>query len=142
MRHEGTFSLHGSLLPQYRGYAAPINWAVINGERTETGGRDHASKKEIDTGQLIYNETTPISEDDTAGTVRQVDDGNWAYLVLKTVRAIEANDYPQVPQPERRNKARTEDFQRDCEIIWKKSTDEIFNFVHWAFRLSQRGPFG
>ncbi|MDP5138971.1 MAG: methionyl-tRNA formyltransferase, partial [Spirosomaceae bacterium] len=97
MPSKGTFNLHGSLLPQYRG-AAPINWAVINGE-TETGVTTFFIEKEIDTGQLIYNEKTEISEEDTAGTVhdRLMEIG--ANLVLKTVRAIEANDYPQIPQP-------------------------------------------
>lgn len=127
MPPKGTFNLHGSLLPQYRG-AAPINWAVINGE-TETGVTTFFIEKEIDTGQLIYNETTPISEEDTAGTVhdRLMEIG--ANLVLKTVRAIEANDYPQIPQPDVEIKHAPKIFKEDCEIIWKKSTDEIFNFI-------------
>ncbi len=127
MPPKGTFNLHGSLLPQYRG-AAPINWAVINGE-TETGVTTFFIEKEIDTGQLIYSETTPISEEDTAGTVhdRLMEIG--ADLVLKTVRAIEADNYPQVPQPDVEIKHAPKIFKEDCEIIWKKSSEEIHNFI-------------
>lgn len=127
MPPKGTFNLHGSLLPQYRG-AAPINWAVINGE-TETGVTTFFIEKEIDTGQLIYSETTPITEEDTAGTVhdRLMEIG--ANLVLKTVRAIEADNYPQVPQPDIEIKHAPKIFKEDCEIIWKKSSEEIYNFI-------------
>lgn len=127
MPPKGTFNLHGSLLPQYRG-AAPINWAVINGE-TETGVTTFFIEKEIDTGQLIYSEITPITEEDTAGTVhdRLMEIG--AGLVLKTVRAIEADNYPQVPQPNVEIKYAPKIFKEDCEIIWKKSSEEIYNFI-------------
>jgi len=128
MPTQGTFNLHGSLLPQYRG-AAPINWAVINGE-SKTGVTTFFIEKEIDTGQLIYNESTPISEDDTAGTVhdRLMEIG--ADLVVKTVRAIEAGDYPQIPQPDNvKIKHAPKIFKEDCEIIWQKPTADVYNFI-------------
>lgn len=93
----GTFNLHGSLLPQYRG-AAPINWAIINGE-TETGVTTFFIEKEIDTGQMIFQDHEPIHADDTAGTVHDRLMERGADLVLKTVRAIEAGAYPRTPQP-------------------------------------------
>ncbi|HMQ59173.1 MAG TPA: methionyl-tRNA formyltransferase [Flavilitoribacter sp.] len=91
MPGSGTFNLHGSLLPKYRG-AAPINWAVINGE-TETGVTTFFIRHEIDTGDVIFQERTPIGPDETAGELhdRMMDLG--AQLVLKTVRAIESGDY-------------------------------------------------
>ena len=70
----GTFNLHGSLLPQYRG-AAPINWAIINGE-TETGVTTFFIEKEIDTGQMIFQDTEPIYPDDTAGTLHEIHIGH------------------------------------------------------------------
>jgi methionyl-tRNA formyltransferase len=128
MPPQGTFNLHGSLLPQYRG-AAPVNWAVINGE-AETGVTTFFIEKEIDTGQLIYNESTPISDDDTAGTVhdRLMEIG--ADLVVRTVRAIETGDYPQIPQPDNVEiKHAPKIFKEDCEIIWQKPTTDIYNFI-------------
>jgi methionyl-tRNA formyltransferase len=98
MPPKGTFNLHGSLLPDYRG-AAPINWAVINGEK-ETGVTTFFIEKEIDTGKIIFSEKTPIFPEDNAGTLHDRLMLIGADLVLKTVRAIEANDYPQIPQNE------------------------------------------
>ena len=92
----GTFNLHASLLPQYRG-AAPIHWAVINGER-ETGVTTFMLKHEIDTGSIIYQEKTPIGPDETTGDVYERLMSIGAKLVLKTIKAIEANNYPQTEQ--------------------------------------------
>ena len=83
----GTINLHGSLLPQYRG-AAPINWAIINGEN-ETGVTTFLLQHEIDTGQIIFNHKIAISETDTAGSIHDKLMEVGANLVLKTIQAIE-----------------------------------------------------
>lgn len=128
MPHKGTFNLHGSLLPQYRG-AAPINWAVINGE-TETGVTTFFIEKEIDTGKIIFADKTPILPEDNAGTVHDKLMEIGADLVLKTVRAIEAGDYPQVPQPQDIElKSAPKIFKETCEINWNQSAERIHNFV-------------
>ena len=124
----GTFNLHGSLLPQYRG-AAPINWAVINGE-TESGVTTFFIEKEIDTGKIIFQERDPISPDDDAGSVyeRLMEIGG--KLVLKTVRAIEEGNYPQEAQDESKEiKLAPKIFRETCEIDWTKPAEKIHNFV-------------
>lgn len=124
----GTFNLHGSLLPQYRG-AAPINWAIINGEK-ETGVTTFFLKHEIDTGNVIFQEKEPIAEDDNVGDVyaRLMEKG--AQLVLRTVKAIETGDYPQEPQNEDQEiKHAPKIFKETCEIDWTKSSEEVYNFI-------------
>jgi len=92
----GTINLHGSLLPQYRG-AAPINWAVINGE-TKTGVTTFFLKHEIDTGDLLLFEQEEITNEDTAGTLYQRLMRKGASLLVKTVDSIEKGNFKQVPQ--------------------------------------------
>lgn len=124
----GTFNLHGSLLPQYRG-AAPINWAIINGEK-ETGVTTFFLKHEIDTGNVIFQEKEPITEEDNVGDVyaRLMEKG--AHLVLRTVKAIETGDYPQEPQNEDQEiKHAPKIFKETCEIDWTKSSEEVYNFI-------------
>ena len=124
----GTFNLHASLLPQYRG-AAPINWAIINGEK-ETGVTTFFLKHEIDTGNVIFQEREPIHEDDNVGSLygRLMNKG--ADLVLKTVKAIEAGDYPQLPQDESgENKHAPKIFKETCEINWNQSTEKVYDFI-------------
>ncbi|WP_345239812.1 methionyl-tRNA formyltransferase [Nibrella saemangeumensis] len=124
----GTFNLHASLLPQYRG-AAPINWAVINGE-TETGVTTFFIEKEIDTGQMIFQETEPIYPDDTAGTLHDRLMEKGADLVLKTVRAIEAGDYPRMPQPSATDLKPAPKLHREtCEVNWNQPAEVVRNFV-------------
>ncbi|GAB3547533.1 methionyl-tRNA formyltransferase [Spirosoma fluminis] len=124
----GTFNLHGSLLPQYRG-AAPINWAIINGE-TETGVTTFFIEKEIDTGQMIFQDHEPIYPNDTAGTVHDRLMERGADLVLKTVRAIEAGDYPRIPQPAADDLKPAPKLNRETtEINWNQSAHVIRNFV-------------
>lgn len=129
MPPKGTFNLHASLLPQYRG-AAPINWAVINGE-TETGVTTFFIQQEIDTGPLLFQETQPIHPDDTAGTLhdRLMEQG--ADLVLRTVQAIESGDYREIPQPEAGEglKKAPKMFRETCEIRWDQPAEVIRNFV-------------
>ncbi|MTI20103.1 methionyl-tRNA formyltransferase [Fulvivirga sp. RKSG066] len=124
----GTFNLHASLLPQYRG-AAPINWAIINGEK-ETGVTTFFLKHKIDTGNVIFQEKEPIKEDDTVGDLygRLMNKG--AALVLKTVKAIAADDYPQIPQNEDQEiKEAPKIFRETCEINWNQSTDTVYDFI-------------
>ncbi|MFA0960961.1 methionyl-tRNA formyltransferase [Roseivirga sp. BDSF3-8] len=124
----GTFNLHASLLPQYRG-AAPINWAIINGDKV-TGATTFFLKHEIDTGNIIFQEKEPIHENDNAGTLYERLMHMGAGLVLKTVKAIETGDYPQEPQSaEGELKAAPKIFKETCEIDWKKSASELYDFV-------------
>lgn len=124
----GTFNLHASLLPQYRG-AAPINWAVINGE-TETGLTTFFLKHEIDTGKIIYQEKEPIDESDTVGDLYTRLMHKGAQLVLKTVRAIAAGDYPQIDQDENQElKKAPKIFRETCQVDWTQSTADVYNFI-------------
>jgi methionyl-tRNA formyltransferase len=124
----GTFNLHSSLLPQYRG-AAPINWAIINGEK-ETGVTTFFLKHEIDTGDIVFQEKTSIGEDENVGSLyaRLMEMG--ANLVLKTVKAIQEDNIKPIPQhiPDSWNHA-PKIFKETCKIDWNKSAAEIHNFV-------------
>ena len=128
MPPKGTINLHGSLLPQYRG-AAPINWAVINGEKT-TGVTTFFIEKEIDTGKIIYTDTLPIGENDTAGDLHDRMMWAGADLVVKTVKAIEAGDHPEQPQVfSEELKAAPKIFKETTEINWSKDAASLHNFV-------------
>lgn len=127
----GTFNLHASLLPQYRG-AAPINWAVMNGEK-ETGVTTFFLQHEIDTGKVLFRERTPIGKDETAGELhdRLMEIGS--KLVLKTVQAIETGNYRETPQEElaegQELKHAPKIFKEDCRTDWSKSIDTIHDHV-------------
>jgi methionyl-tRNA formyltransferase len=122
----GTFNLHASLLPQYRG-AAPINWAIINGEE-ETGVTTFFLKHDIDTGNILFQEKEPILPDDDAGTLYDRLMNKGASLVLKTVKAIEAGDYhPQSQITTQELKHAPKIFR--SEIDWNKRGIDIVNFV-------------
>lgn len=124
----GTFNLHASLLPQYRG-AAPINWAIMNGEK-ETGATTFFLQHEIDTGHIIFQEKEPIHDDDTAGTLYERLMHMGASLVLKTVQAIEIGDYPQEPQQaDGQLKAAPKIFKETCEIDWKRPAASLYDFI-------------
>ena len=128
----GTFNLHGSLLPQYRG-AAPINWAVMNGEK-ETGVSTFFLQHEIDTGKIIFREKTPIDENETAGEIHDRLMFIGAHLVLKTVQAIEQKKYPQTDQAEliangEKEKHAPKIFKDNCIIDWNKNAMDIHNFI-------------
>lgn len=128
MPPKGTFNLHGSLLPDYRG-AGPINWAVLNGER-ETGVTTFFLKQKVDTGDIIDQTAMPIFEDETAGELhdRMMEVG--AELVLKTVKAIGAGDATSKPQVlDREPKMAPKIFKPDCRIDWNRSVDELHNFI-------------
>jgi len=124
----GTFNLHASLLPQYRG-AAPINWAVIHGEKV-TGVTTFFIEKEIDTGKIIFQEEEPIHPEDTAGDVylRLMEKG--AALVVKTAASIFAGDYPQEDQKsEGELRSAPKLFRENTEIDWTASSEKIHNLV-------------
>jgi len=124
----GTFNLHASLLPQYRG-AAPINWAIINGEK-ETGVTTFFLKHEIDTGNILFQEKEPIYPEDDAGSLYERLMNKGAALVLKTVRAIESGDYnPQSQITNYELKHAPKIFRETCMIDWNKKSQDILNFV-------------
>lgn len=124
----GTFNLHASLLPQYRG-AAPINWAIINGEK-ETGVTTFFLQHEIDTGKIIFQEKEEIRPNDTVGDlyVRLMKKG--AELVLRTVKSIESEDYPQIDQNEDQVlKSAPKIFRETCKIDWNLPTEKVYDFI-------------
>jgi methionyl-tRNA formyltransferase len=125
----GTFNLHASYLPQYRG-AAPINWAIMNGE-TETGVTTFMLTHEIDTGNILFQEKEPIHPDDTAGSLYERLMQKGSKLVLKTVNAIANNDYQLQPQnTEGINLQLAPKIHREtCKIDWNQSAEQIRNFV-------------
>lgn len=124
----GTINLHASLLPQYRG-AAPINWAVINGEK-ETGVTTFFIQQEIDTGAIIFKESIPIRDDETVGELygELMDLG--AAVLLKTVNAIAGGNYPQTPQDHITDvKQAPKIFKDTCRIDFNKPVAEVYNFI-------------
>lgn len=128
MPEYGTFNLHASLLPQYRG-AAPINWAIMNGE-TETGVTTFFIKHEIDTGSIILQDREPIYETDNVGTLYQRLMEKGAKLVLKTVEQVRDESYVLKIQQESDDlKHAPKLFKEDCKIEWSKSSKNIYDFV-------------
>ncbi len=126
----GTINLHGSLLPNYRG-AAPINWAVINGEK-ETGVTTFFIEKEIDTGKIIDKEAICIKPYDTAGTIHDKLMVVGAKLLSKTVHQIFAGEAKALPQDEMdlsQIKHAPKIFKPDCKIDWTQDTLTIFNKI-------------
>ena len=124
----GTFNLHASLLPDYRG-AAPINWAIINGE-IETGVTTFFLKQEIDTGEIILQEKEPISEGDTVGSLYNRLMMKGSQLVLKTVEQIANEAVITQPQAESGNTKHAPKIYKDtCEINWQRPFTDINNFV-------------
>lgn len=128
----GTFNLHASLLPQYRG-AAPINWAVIHGEKI-TGVTTFFLTQEIDTGKIIMQEKIDILPGDDAGSVHDKLMVLGGRLVVETVKLIETGDYKALDQvellkdiPELRPAPKL--FKENCEINWNQSSVQIHNFV-------------
>jgi methionyl-tRNA formyltransferase len=124
----GTINVHGSLLPQYRG-AAPINWAIINGEQ-ETGVTTFRLKHEIDTGNLLLQDRVPILPEDNAGTVHDKLMAAGAALLVRTVEGL-ANETI-VPQPQGEGdtlKHAPKIFKEDTRIDWTKPADEVHNFI-------------
>lgn len=128
MPPKGTINLHASLLPQYRG-AAPINHAIINGEK-ESGVTTFFLKHEIDTGDVIFSEKVSIADEDTAGDLHDRLMVTGADLLVKTVKAIQENNYQEVPQPMAETlKHAPKIFKDFCQINWDRPVKEIYNLV-------------
>ncbi|MBY0426036.1 MAG: methionyl-tRNA formyltransferase [Cytophagales bacterium] len=124
----GTFNLHASLLPDYRG-AAPINWAIIQGEK-ETGVTTFFLQHEIDTGNIILQDKEPIQPTDTVGDLYERLMHKGAKLVLKTVQRIANGDLSSSPQllpsePKHAPKI----FKETCEVNWSQPAENIYNFI-------------
>ncbi len=127
MPPQGTYNLHGSLLPKYRG-AAPINWAVAMGE-TETGVTSFKLKHEIDTGAILYQESIPIEDYDTAGDVYGKLMILGAEVVLKTVDTVASDDYKLLPQDESLVCKAPKIFKETCNIDFNQTARQVYNFI-------------
>jgi methionyl-tRNA formyltransferase len=124
----GSINLHASLLPDYRG-AAPINWAIINGEK-ETGVTTFFLQHEIDTGNIIFQEKIAIGADENAGTLYEKLMHLGAKILRQTVDAVALGDYPQIPQAHITEvKHAPKIFKETCRIDWNKTATEVHNFV-------------
>jgi methionyl-tRNA formyltransferase len=132
----GSVNLHGSLLPQYRG-AAPINWAVINGEK-ETGVTTFKLKHEIDTGDILLQESFPIAETDNAGDVHDRMKEIGAQLLVRTIKGLADGSLDERPQTTDNGQQTTNNkqllhapkiFTETCKIDWNKQVDEIYNLI-------------
>lgn len=126
----GTLNLHASLLPQYRG-AAPINWAIINGDK-ETGVSTFLLQHAIDTGNILFQEKVSIGDNDNVEVIHDQLMNVGSQLVVKTVKAIEAGDYPQIPQEslsDQELKSAPKIFKEDCKIDWTKDINSIHNLI-------------
>lgn len=128
MPSKGTINLHASLLPQYRG-AAPINWAIINGE-TKTGVTTFFINENIDTGAIIEKAEVTIADDDNAGSLHDKLLITGAELLSNTVNLIENGDLVSKPQqPQEEVKHAPKIFKDDTWIDFTKSTKEVYNFI-------------
>jgi len=129
----GTINVHASLLPQYRG-AAPINWAIINGEK-ETGVTTFKLKHEIDTGDILLQEKTPISENETAGELHDQLKESGAKVLVKTIQGLADGTLNETSQSEILNsksemiKHAPKIFTETCKIDWSKPINEVHNLI-------------
>jgi methionyl-tRNA formyltransferase len=128
----GTFNLHGSLLPQYRG-AAPINWAIINGE-TETGVTTFFLTHEIDTGRVIFQKKIEIADTDDVEIVHDALMAVGAELVCQTVDAVIVGKIDSIPQDQLLTEttvlnAAPKIFKETCRIDWNKGAKKVYDFV-------------
>ncbi len=135
MPPKGTINLHASLLPDYRG-AAPINWAVINGEQ-KSGVSTFLLQHEIDTGDILFSEEVSIAEDDTAGILHDKLMNVGATLLVRTVEAIARGEHQGTPQQKllnangeiREPKMAPKIFKDTCKIDWNKPAIEVHNHI-------------
>lgn len=124
----GAFNLHASLLPQYRG-AAPINWAIMNGEK-ETGVTTFFITHEIDTGSIIFQAKEEIADNETAGTLHDKLMVKGASLVLETVKLIANDEVHPVPQDLKMGvKAAPKIHKETCRIDWNKPAKQVYDFI-------------
>ena len=124
---KGTINIHGSLLPKYRG-AAPINWAIIQGEK-ETGVTSFLIRKDIDTGPILLQSKTNISEDDDFGIVYNKLKILGAELLLKTLAMLENDEIKPLVQVETQVTHAPKIYRETCQIDASKSSQEVHNFV-------------
>jgi len=128
MPPKGTINLHGSLLPQYRG-AAPINHAIINGEK-ESGVTTFFLTHEIDTGNIILSDSVAIADNENAGDLHDKLMYIGAKLLVKTLKAIEAGEVSEQPQPQSGDlKHAPKIFKDDCKIDWNNQAQTIYNLI-------------
>lgn len=142
MPSKGTINLHGSLLPQYRG-AAPINWAIINGE-SETGVTTFKLQHEIDTGNVLMQETIPIGDDETAGELHDKMKELGAAILVQTVRGVlegTLEEHPQAALPDSPStqiaeaangkilKPAPKIQSSTCNINWNNSMNDVHNLI-------------
>jgi methionyl-tRNA formyltransferase len=123
----GSFNLHASLLPKYRG-AAPINWAIINGER-ETGVTTFFLKETVDTGNVILQARIPVGPDETAGEIHDKLSEIGAEVVLHSVRLIEQGKMTPKPQNNELASPAPKIFKEDCRIDWNQPAGDVHNFI-------------
>lgn len=124
---KGSFNLHASLLPKYRG-AAPIQWALINGEK-ETGVTTFFLEESVDTGNIILQEKIRIEDDDNFGTLHDKLMNLGADVVLKTVELIDSGNYQLIKQDDSLSSPAPKITKEVCRIDWSKSAAEIHNLV-------------
>ena len=127
MPPKGTVNLHGSLLPKYRG-AAPINWAIINGE-SETGVTTFFIRKEVDTGNIIATRAIPITANMTAGELHDFMAEVGADLLLETIRKIESATVKTTEQDETLSTKAPKIHREDCIINFNQSAQNVHNFI-------------
>jgi len=128
MPEYGTFNLHASLLPDYRG-AAPIHWVIINGE-TKTGVTTFFIDEKIDTGAIIFSQSCNIGTDTTVGQLHDELMINGSELVIKTVQHIETDTITTTIQPQTEDLKTAYKLNKDnCKIDWSQSIDSIYNKV-------------
>lgn len=127
----GTFNLHASLLPQYRG-AAPINWAIINGE-TETGVTTFLLDDQIDTGSILLQKKVQIAENETAGELHDKLMHEGSKLVVDTIKLLETENYQPIPQDQisvvGELKSAPKIFKGTCKINWEEPYHKVFNLI-------------
>ena len=131
MPPKGTINLHASLLPDYRG-AAPINWAIINGEK-ETGVTTFFIEQEIDTGEILERESIPIDKNETAGDLHDKLMNLGTSLVIKSIEKIISGNYKAINQAEilgnKKPKLAPKIFKNDCLINWNQPAEDVHNFI-------------
>ncbi len=127
----GTINLHGSLLPQYRG-AAPINWAVINGEK-ETGVTTFKLQHQIDTGNILLQKSFAIDENETAGEVHDRMKEIGAKLLVQTIHGLQIGSVQEIKQsdstPDNELKHAPKIFTETCQINWTKTAETVHNLI-------------
>lgn len=123
----GSVNLHASLLPKYRG-AAPINWAIINGEK-ETGVTTFFLKEKVDTGNIIVQEKTSIEANDDAGTLHDKLSALGAQVILKTVNLISSGNIKPLKQDDTLASPAPKLFKEDCLINWNQEAVKVQNFI-------------